>query len=217
LGAGLVGCEYPFDAGTFDVSLLLPSGDFADEVFWVVDSAIQTLTAEHADLDLDHVEPAGMLGGVMEFQASQNSPDFGERECLIEGASRVGRQVVVLYDPDARAIRIMDIDKLAHALGVVFCRPPLGDLDLAPRPMHIDADEEIDGAVAAILAVVTLELTRLGGDRLAHLADQLDRLSSKQTIGRLGSGASAYRAPLLCGRHIRHRPGECIIYPCART
>src|SRR5258708_23439522 len=43
----------------------------------------------------------------------------------------------------------MDIDKLAHALGVVFCRPPLGELDLAPGPMHVDADEEIDGAVAA--------------------------------------------------------------------
>ena len=74
--------------------MLLPSGDFADEVFGVVDSAIQTLTAEHADLDLDHVEPAGMLGGVMELQASQNSPGFGGRECLIEGAGRVGRQVV---------------------------------------------------------------------------------------------------------------------------
>jgi hypothetical protein len=60
-GAGLVGCEHPFDAGAGSVSLLLPSGDFADEVFGVVDSAIQTLTAEHADLDLDHVEPAGML------------------------------------------------------------------------------------------------------------------------------------------------------------
>jgi hypothetical protein len=32
---------------------MLPSSDFADEVFGVVDSAIQTLTAEHADLDLD--------------------------------------------------------------------------------------------------------------------------------------------------------------------
>src|SRR5258707_13999579 len=88
------------------------------------------------------------FGGVMELQASQNSPGFGGRECLIEGAGRVGRQVV-LYDPDARSIGVMDIDKLAHALGVVFCRPPLGELDLAPGPMHVHADKEIDGAVAA--------------------------------------------------------------------
>jgi hypothetical protein len=28
--------------------------------------------------------------------------------------------------------------------------------------MHVDADEEIDGAVAAVLVIVTFELTRLG-------------------------------------------------------
>jgi hypothetical protein len=85
----------------------------------------------------------------------------------------------------------MDIDKFAHALSVVFCCPPLGDLDLAPRPMHVDADEEIDGAVAAILAIVAFELPRLGRDRLAHLADQLDRALVEADhwplgIGRLG-------------------------------
>jgi hypothetical protein len=52
--------------------------------------------------------------------------------------------------------------------------------------MHVDADEEIDGTVAAILAIVAFELTRLGRDRLADLADELDRaymngaLSSRQ-------------------------------------
>jgi hypothetical protein len=42
---------------------LLPSGDFADEALGVVDSAIEAPAAEHADLDLDHVKPTGMLGG----------------------------------------------------------------------------------------------------------------------------------------------------------
>src|SRR5580704_8396927 len=91
-----------------------PCGDFADEAFWIVDSAIQALAAEHADLDLDHVEPTGMLWGVVELEAAQNSPSFRGRECLIEGAGRVGRQVI-LHDPDARGIRIMDIDEFAHA------------------------------------------------------------------------------------------------------
>ena len=60
-------------------------------------------------------------------------------------------------------------------MGEVFCRAPLGDLDLAPRPVHVEEDEQIGGAVAAVLAVVALELARLGRDRLAHLADELDR------------------------------------------
>ena len=41
--------------------------------------------------------------------------------------------------------------------------------------MHVDADEEIDGAVAAVLIIITFELTRRGRDRLAHLTDQLNR------------------------------------------
>ena len=70
--------------------MFLPCGDFADEALGVVDSAIQALAAEHADLDLDHVEPTGMFWGVVELQAAQNSPGFGGREGLIEGAYGVG-------------------------------------------------------------------------------------------------------------------------------
>jgi hypothetical protein len=81
----------------------------------------------------------------------------------------------ILHNADTFGIGEMDIGEFAHALGVVFCRPPLGDLDLAPGPMHVDADEEIDGAVAAVLVVVAFELARRGRDGLAHLADELDR------------------------------------------
>src|SRR5258708_22252152 len=110
-----------------------------------------------------------MLWGVVELEAVQNSAGFGGRECLIEGAGRMGRQVI-LHDPDAGGIGIMDIDEFAHALGVVFRRPALGDLDLAPGPVHVDANEEIDGAVAAILVIVTFELAWFGRNRLAGLA-----------------------------------------------
>ena len=96
------------------------------------------------------------------FQAAQNAPGIGGREGLVEGAGRMGRQVV-LDDPDAGGIGIMDIDELAHALGVVFGRPPLGELDLAPWPVHVEADEEIDGAVAAVLVVEAFELSGASG------------------------------------------------------
>src|ERR1700681_4573064 len=66
-GAGFFGCEHPFDACAGGVPLFLPCGDFADEAVGVVDSAIQALATEHTDL-----EPAGMLGGVVELQAAQN-------------------------------------------------------------------------------------------------------------------------------------------------
>ena len=39
-----------------------PSGDFADEALRIVDSAVQALAAQDADLDLDHVEQLACLG-----------------------------------------------------------------------------------------------------------------------------------------------------------
>lgn len=92
-GADFVGCEHRFDTSAGGVALSFPDGDIADEMLWVVDSAVQALAAQDDDLDLDHVEPAGVLGCVVELQAAQNAPGFGRREGLIEDAGRVGRQV----------------------------------------------------------------------------------------------------------------------------
>jgi hypothetical protein len=68
----------------------------------------------------------------------------------------------------------VDVDELAHAVRIVYGGAALGDLDVAPAAMRIEGDEEIDGAVAAVLVIVVLASSRLGRDRLAHLADQLD-------------------------------------------
>src|SRR6202163_595947 len=69
----------------------------------------------------------------------------------------------------------MDVDEIAHALGVVFCRSPLGDFDLAPGTMQVEENEEIDRTIATILVIVTFELTRPGRDWLTYLADELHR------------------------------------------
>jgi hypothetical protein len=47
--------------------LTLPSTDLGDEAVRVWEAPIQALAAPHADLELDHVEPAGVFGGVVEF------------------------------------------------------------------------------------------------------------------------------------------------------
>ena len=82
----------------------------------------------------------------------------------------------------------MDIDELAHALGVVFCRPPLGDLDLAPGSMHVEEDEQVSRSIAFILAVVTFEPARSGRDRLAYLTNELGRALVETDHRALGIG-----------------------------
>ena len=88
--------------------------------------------------------------------------------------------------------------------------------------MHVDADEEIDSAVAAVLAIVTFELTRLCRYRLAHLADQLDRALVEADhrplgIGRFGIEVEhVFHAGNIFAVDPRNAP-ECTTYPCARV
>jgi hypothetical protein len=61
----------------------------------------------------------------------------------------------------------MDIDEVAHAVGEVGGGAPLGDLHLAPGAVRVEEDEQVGGAVALVLAVVALQPSRRGRDRLA--------------------------------------------------
>ena len=61
-------------------------------------------------------------------------------------------------------------------------------LTLRQGRCDIEEDEEIDGAVAAVLVIVAFELAGLGRDRLAHLADELDRALVEADDRPLGVG-----------------------------
>ncbi len=102
----------------------------------------------------------------MELEAAQDAAGLGGRKGLVESAGGMDRQIV-LHDTDAGGLGVMDID-------IIHGGAPFGDFDLAPGPMRIEGDEEIDGAVATVLVIVTLALSRLRWDRPAHLADELD-------------------------------------------
>jgi hypothetical protein len=169
------------------VSLRLPDVDLGNEPVAAFDAAIETLAFEHADLDLNHVEPAGVLGRVVELKVPEHAARFGRWESGVESGSGVGGEVIE-DDADALGLWEVDIDELAHAKGEVVSGATISDLDPAPRAMGIDEDEEIDDAVAAILVVEALEPAGIGW-RASPMS--WVGLSSKQTTGRFGSGYSA--------------------------
>jgi hypothetical protein len=86
----------------------------------------------------------------------------------------VDRQII-LDDPDDLGIGIMDVDEIAHASGVVFCRSPLDDFDLGQGTMNVEENEETARIIATILVIVTFELTRPGVHWLTDLTDELHR------------------------------------------
>ncbi len=184
----LVPLHSDYDAAL--VSPRLPDVDLGDEPVTAFDAAIETLAFEHADLDLNHVEPAGVLGRVVELKPPEHAAGLGRWEGGVESGGGVGGEVVE-DDADALGLWGIDIDEFAHAKGEVVSGALISDLDPAPGAMGIEEDEEIDDAVAAILAVEGS--SRPGAAGIGWRASPMSwvGLSSKQTTDRFGSGGSA--------------------------
>ena len=59
---------------------MLPSFDLGRENVGLADVAALALIVHHADLNLSHVQPTGVLGRVMEFQALEDTVRFRRRD-----------------------------------------------------------------------------------------------------------------------------------------
>ena len=164
--------------------------DLGFEPTALADAAVQTLAAQHADFDLDHIQPTGVFGRVVELQALQEAMRLWRGESLVQGAHAVGRKIVH-DDLDAIRVGIVRIGEIAHAMGEVSRGSVIGHLHVPPGFVRVDEDEHIGRAVALVFAIVSLGWPGAGGIGKRVSPINWVGLSSKQTTGRLGSGSSA--------------------------
>src|SRR5262245_38903261 len=85
--------KHPLDASFRGIAPPLPCCDLRDERCLVGDSAIEALLDHHADLDLDHVEPARVLRREVKLQPAENSTRLWGLKRLIERRGGVRGQV----------------------------------------------------------------------------------------------------------------------------
>lgn len=81
----------------------LPGRHLGHDALCALDPPIQALAAQHANLALDHAQPAGMLGDVVELEPAQEATRFGRQEGLVKRADGVGGHIVQ-HCPDARCL-----------------------------------------------------------------------------------------------------------------
>lgn len=108
----------------------------------VSDAPVEALAAQHAQLDLDQVEPACVLGRVVKFQALQKAARFGRGECVVQRSDGVRRQIVE-HHADLFGIGVVLIAKLFHAVREVDVGATVGDFDVPPGSMHVDKCEQV--------------------------------------------------------------------------
>lgn len=72
----------------------LPGRHLGQDALFALDPPIQALAAQHANLDLDHAHPAGMLGDVVELEPAQQAARFSRQEGVVKRANGVGGYIV---------------------------------------------------------------------------------------------------------------------------
>lgn len=73
---------------------MFPCGNLGFELPLGSDASVKALTAQHAALDLDNVQPVGVLGDVVEFQSAQHPLRLCGGEDFAERPGGVGREIV---------------------------------------------------------------------------------------------------------------------------
>ena len=86
--------EVPLNGSLFGISCLLPRIDFGLQKVAAANAPIQALPAQHADLNFRHVQPARVLGRVVELHATQQLRRRTLSEYIVEALSEVGVQIV---------------------------------------------------------------------------------------------------------------------------
>ena len=85
-GASPFGREHPVDPSAGSIARPLPGGDLVFQPLAIIDAPTQALALENPDLDLGHVQPAGVLGGEVELQPPQEAMRLRGSKGLVERA-----------------------------------------------------------------------------------------------------------------------------------
>src|SRR6266496_4147045 len=131
LDAGVGGREAPVDPSVGGVAGGLPGGDLAFQRRAVAQPAVQALLGEHAQLDLGHVQPAAVLGPVLDLQLVGKPFGLGGFGRLVQRRRGVGVEVV-LHEHDGLGVGVVDVDQILDAVRPVDAGAPVGDGDVAP-------------------------------------------------------------------------------------
>jgi hypothetical protein len=94
LAISILSSEGPLDGSALVVSVTLPSGHFAAQSGAVRQPSIQALASEDTDLDLGHVQPTGVLRGVVEMNPAQQRGRRTYTQHVVEALAKVCVQVV---------------------------------------------------------------------------------------------------------------------------
>src|SRR5712691_10448833 len=153
LDPGVLGRKAPVDATTRSVACRPPRCDLPLQRRPIGQAAVQALPGEHGKLDLGHVQPAAMLGGVVQLQPIGQPLGLGWLERLIQRRGGVGVEVV-LHQHDLLGAGVVDLEQVLDAVCPVDAGAPVADHDVAPAAQRLADHKQVADPAALVLIVL---------------------------------------------------------------
>src|SRR5579859_2730949 len=122
----------------------------------------QTTALKHADLDLGHIQPTSMFGGIMHLQTLPNALSLLWWIRLIQAGCCM-RIEIIHHQTNALGLRVDLIDQPADGLGKIQPGASLTHLQAAKARQWLDKDKQISGPQSLILVIRASGRSWLGG------------------------------------------------------
>ena len=162
----------PINGRLLRVALIFPGRNFTRERYFVRDTAIEALVLEDAQCDLSHVQPTPMLGCVMQLQLPGDPPRLSRLERFIQRRDLM-RIEIVQHDTNHVSFWIAFVYQPLHFVSKVQLGTLLGHMHVPPASLWFDKEKEIPCAIAFVLIIKALWLSRLRWQWEPGLFDQL--------------------------------------------
>src|SRR6266536_3227697 len=202
LDPGILGREAPVDATTGSVACRLPGHDLPLQRQPIGHPPIQALLRQHAQPDLGHVQPAAMLGRVVQLEPVGQPLGLSRLERLVQRRRGVGVEVV-LHQHDLLGIGVVDVDQVLDAMRPVDAGAPRADRHVAPAAQRLAHQEQVAHAAALVLVILPGRLPWRDGQGRGDLCEELAAGLVQAHLGPLGVvGLGVDR------QHILHAPDE---------
>ena len=158
----------PIDLGSGLISFQFQGMDFAAGGFIIGDALLQTATGEDAELDLRHIQPTAVLGGVVELLPLGNASRLRRAKDILQRCWAMGVQVVQ-HQKDYRYLGVCFIHRPPHLVAEILGGTTFLHYYTPPILPRIAEQEQVAGTLPPVLIVLPPRAPRLDGQRISDV------------------------------------------------
>lgn len=152
--------------------MLGPGLNLSIKCLLMSDASVEALAAQCTQLDLRHVEPAAVLGGVVDFDLARQPLRLFRIKRLVKAGSRMCIELVHHKYQFLRS-PISPANQRSDELSPFNATTVIGNPNVAPATKRLKGEEKTGNTIASVNVIVAFDRTRFHWQWFSRFSDQL--------------------------------------------